>query len=138
MTALEVVGKNIETFNQRDVNDFASLYATNAVAYDPQYSENLTGREAIRKDAEDFILAFPDIQAKIISILSSADSVALEMELSGTHTGPMVTPSGSIPATNRSLTMRVGRFIRVDSQGAITEDNRYYDTASIAQQLGLS
>lgn len=60
-----------------------------------------------------------------------------QMEMRATHSGPIVTPSGNVPATNRSLTMRVGRFIRIDSQGAIIEDNRYYDTAGIAQQLGL-
>jgi len=139
MTVQEVVRRNIDTFNQHDMNAFASLYAINVVAYDPMYPEGLPGRDAVLKDAEDFILAFPDIQIEVISsISSSGDSAAFEMELSGTHTGPLATPSGSIPATNRRMNLRIGRFIRVDVQGAITEDNRYYDTAGIAQQLGLS
>lgn len=139
MTTQEVVRSSVETFNQHDMDAFASLYAVNVVAYDPMYPEGLSGREAIRKDAEDFILAFPDIQIAVISsISSSGDSAAFEMELWGTHTGPLVTPDGSIPATNRRMNLRIGRFIRVDSQGAITADNRYYDTAGIAQQLGLS
>ena len=138
MTAQEVVHKNLDAFNHHDMNAFVSSYATNAVAYDPQYTENLSGREAICKDAEDFILAFPDIQAKVIRIIGTGDTVAIEMEMSGTHTGPLISPDGTIPATNRSLAMRIGRFIRIDSQGAITEDNRYYDTSGIAQQLGLS
>lgn len=138
MTVQEMVRRNIEIFNQHDMNAFASLYAINVVAYDPMYPEGLTDRDAVLKDAEDFILAFPDIQIEVISSISSGDSAAFEMELRGTHTGPLVTPSGSIPATNRRMNLRIGRFMRVDSQGAITVDNRYYDTAGIAQQLGLS
>ncbi|MDQ1301548.1 MAG: hypothetical protein QG637_1470 [Chloroflexota bacterium] len=138
MTVQEVVRRSIETFNQHDMNAFAALYAINVVAYDPMYPEGLTGRDAILKDAEDFILAFPDIQIEVISSISGGDRAAFEMELRGTHTGPLVTPSGSIPATNRRMNLRIGRFMRVDSQGAIAADNRYYDTAGIAQQLGLS
>ncbi|MER3559712.1 MAG: hypothetical protein C4336_09895 [Armatimonadota bacterium] len=138
MTPQEVVRKAMEAFNQHDAETYASLYAANAVAHDPQYFEPLRGRESIRKDIEDFFLAFPDVQAKIISTIHSADSVAFEVEVSGTHKGPLVTPNGSIPATNRPMTMLGGRFIRVDSQWAITECNRYFDMAVIAQQLGLS
>lgn len=56
MTPQEVARKVGEAFNQHDADAYASLYAANAVAYDPQYSEPLRGREAIRKDIEDFFL----------------------------------------------------------------------------------
>lgn len=133
----ETVKKSMDAFNRHDANAYAALYATEATAYDPQYPEPLKGREAIQKDIEDFFQAFPDVQATVVNVLVSGDTAAFEVEMSGTHKGPLVSPTGSIPATNRRMEMRGGRFERVDAQGQITECNRYYDLAGIMQQLGL-
>ncbi len=103
----------------------------------PSTLEPLKGQEAIRKDIEDFFQAFPNIQTKVVNVVASGDIIASEAEMSGTHKGPLVTPTGSIPATNRSMMMRIGRFNRIDAQGKITECNRYYDLAGIMMQLGL-
>lgn len=137
MSAQDTLKKTVDAFNRHDANAFAALYAADAVAHDPQYPEPLRGREAIRKDMEDFFLTFPDIQARVVSVLASGDTVAGEMEVSGTHKGPIAGPTGTIPATNRRMEMRVGRFVRVDAQDLITECNRYFDMAGLMQQLGL-
>jgi len=133
----QIVTKEMDAFNRHDADAFATLYTAEATAYDPQYPEPLKGREAVRKDIEDFFQAFPDVQATVLNTVVSEDSVAFEVHISGTHKGPLVTPTGSIPATNRRMEMRGGRFIRVDAQGKITECNRYYDLAGIMMQLGL-
>lgn len=133
----EIVTKGIDAFNRHDADAFAALYSAEATAYDPQSSEPLKGREAIRKDIEDFFYAFPDVQQTVVNTVVTGDTVAVEGQITGTHKGPFVTPGGPIPATNRRMEMRIGRFIRVDAQGRITECNRYYDMAGIMQQLGL-
>lgn len=133
----EIVTKAIDAFNKHDADAFAALYHTEATAYDPQYSEPLKGREAIRKDIADFFEAFPDVQANVGNTLVSGNTIAFEVEIRGIHKGPLVTPTGIVPATNRPLEMRGGRFIRIDGQGRITECNRYYDLTGIMQQLGL-
>lgn len=137
MQAQDTINKAIEAFNRHDADAYAALYATEAIAYDPQYPEPLKGREAIRKDIEDFFQAFPDIQAKVVNVVGRGDTIAFEVEMSGTHKGPLVSPTGNIPATNRRMEMRGSRFNRVDAQGQITECNRYYDLAGIMMQLGL-
>lgn len=137
MPAQDALKKTVEAFNRHDADGFAALYATAAIAHDPQYPEPLRGRDAIRKDIEDFFRAFPDIQARVLTLLASGDTIAGEMEVSGTHKGPLVSPTGTIPATNRRMEMRTGRFVRVDAQDLITECNRYFDMAGLMQQLGL-
>lgn len=136
-TSQETVTKAIDAFNRHDANAFAALYTAEATAYDPQYPEPLKGRESIRKDIEDFFQAFPDVQATVVNTVVSGQTVAFEVQVRGTHKGPLVTPTGSIPATNQRMEMRGGRFIRVDAQGQITECNRYYDLSGIMMQLGL-
>lgn len=138
MPAQDIAKRALDAFNRHDAEAFASLYAEDAVAPDPQYPEPLRGREAIRGDIEAFFQAFPDVQARVVGdFLVSGDTVAFEVEMTGTQKGPLVTPDGPIPATNRRVQMTGGRFIRVNGQGLIMDCRRYYDMAGIMAQLGL-
>lgn len=136
-TILKIAKKEVDAFNRHDADAFAAGYTDGATAYDPQYPEPLKGREAIRKDIADFFTAFPDVQAKVLNTVISGNSIAFEVEMSGTHKGPLITPTGTIPATNKHMKMLGGRFMRINSRGQITECNRYYDLAGIMMQLGL-
>jgi transposase len=98
MSTQETPKKTFEAFNRHDAAAFAALYTADAIASDPQYAEPLRGRAAIRKDIEDFFLTFPDVQATISNILANGDTTACEMEIRGTHRGPLVTPTGALPA----------------------------------------
>jgi predicted ester cyclase len=44
--------------------------------------------------------AFPGYQMEITNIVESSDWVVVESRFTGTHTGPLVDPGGSIPATD--------------------------------------
>ncbi|PIR82326.1 hypothetical protein COU20_02780 [Candidatus Kaiserbacteria bacterium CG10_big_fil_rev_8_21_14_0_10_59_10] len=138
MNAEQALKGSLEAFSAHDADAFASFFAEGASAYDPQYPEPLRGKDAIRKDIEDFITALPDLSARMLSLVGNSDVAAAEMEITGTHTGPFVTPEGTVPPTNKTLRMQVGLFVRVDGEGKIVENNRYYDMMSVANQLGLS
>ena len=137
MPAKDTVKKMVDAFNRHEANAFAALFAPDAVAYDPQYPQPLKGREAIRKDIEDFFQAFPDIQFKISNIIVSGDTVAFEGSAIGTHKGPLAGPTGTVPATNRGVEIRFAAFDRVNAQDLVVEERRYFDLAGMMQQLGL-
>ena len=133
----ELVDRHTRVFNQHDADGWASHYAENAVLYDPQYPEPVRGREAIRKDIEDFFRAFPDIQFTSTEAITSGDRIALQGVGSGTNGGPLEFPTGTIPATNKRAEIPYAAFVRVDGSGLITEERRYYDVAGLLVQLGL-
>jgi steroid delta-isomerase-like uncharacterized protein len=137
MTAEEVLQEGLEAFAARDAEKFASYFADDVTAYDPQYPEPLRGKDAVKKDMDDFFAALPDLKARILSVCGSDDMAAAQIEITGTNTGPFTTPDGTVPATNKKLTMRVGLFMRTDAEGKIVENNRYYDMMSVTSQLGL-
>jgi len=137
MAAEDIVKRAADAVNRHDANAFAALYAPDAVAYDPMYPQPLRGRDAIRKDIEDFFKAFPDIQFKLSNIIARGDTIACEAEGTGTHRGPLAGPQGEIPATNRRLEMRAAFFVRINAQDLVAEERRYFDTAGMMQQLGL-
>lgn len=131
------VEDQIAALNRHDPQAFAGFYAQDALVYDPQYPEPLRGSDAISKDMSDFLQAFPDFNFSLKSQVGSGDAIAFEGSGKGTHRGPLAGPAGEIPATSLSINIRFAAFLRLNDQGLIQEESRYYDLAGMMQQLGL-
>jgi steroid delta-isomerase-like uncharacterized protein len=131
------VARRFDTANRHDVQAWASTYSSDAVVFDPGYPEPLRGTDAIAKDFADFITAFPDLKITQGLTLVDGDNYAMEYTISGTHTGPLVTPSGRISATNKRIDVPGSAFGRIDAAGRSADERRYYDFAGILGQLGL-
>lgn len=139
MTKLEEFQKkSVAAINQHDPNAVAAFYAADAVVYDPTYPAPLRGREAITRDAEVFFRAFPDLKVELVSEAEKGDQGAAEFRMTGTHRGPLETPQGSIPPTNKRIDLKGVSWTRLNSQGLVIEERRYYDTATFMQQLGVT
>jgi len=134
----ELAEKQISIFNAHDADGWTNSYAENATVSDPGYPEPLRGREAIRKDIVDFFTAFPDMQFTVADVITEGDKFVVEGTGTGTHQGPLQAPTGAIPPTNKRIETRFVAIGRVDGSGLITDERRYYDQASLFQQLGLT
>ncbi|HEX2112376.1 MAG TPA: ester cyclase [Gaiellaceae bacterium] len=134
---LNVVGKQRETINRHDAAAFAAIYAPDAVVRDPQYPEPLRGTAAVERDIADFFAAFPDLDASVERPIVDGTTYAFEVTMHATHSGPLRGAEGEIPATNKVVELRIGVFAKLDEQGRIREERRYYDLASLLGQLGV-
>jgi steroid delta-isomerase-like uncharacterized protein len=135
----EASRKLAKAINAHDLDAVTKAYASDAIAYDPMYPEPLRGREAIKKDSADFFRAFPDLRFEISSVVEKDDgSGAGEVRMTGTHTGPLATPTGGeVPPTNKRIELKGAAFVRLNDKGEIVEERRYYDVGTILRQLGL-
>jgi steroid delta-isomerase-like uncharacterized protein len=135
----ETSRKLADAQTKHDSEAVARLYATDAVAYDPMYPEALRGRDAIAKDSDGFFAAFPDLRFEIVSVIEKDDrSGAAEISLTGTHTGPLESPTGQkIPPTNKRVELKGAGFVKLNERGEIVEERRYYDVGTFLRQLGL-
>jgi steroid delta-isomerase-like uncharacterized protein len=138
MAGKDLVQEQVEAFNRHDTAALAAGYATDVVVSDPFYQEPLTGWDAVEKDFAEFVRAFPDVQQTANSVMEQGDVVAAEFTVRGTHTGPLATPEGEIPATGREVELRGASFARLNADGKISEEHRYYDVAGLAAQLGIT
>lgn len=136
-TTRPLVDSLIRAFNAHDAAAFAEHYTVDAVAVDPAYPEPLRGRAAIRDDMAAFFASFSDIKGTAVNVVVEGDNVVYEAVAEATHTGPVETPAGLIPATNRKVSLRFGIFMTVDGQGLVTSERRYYDLADQLVQLGV-
>ena len=140
MGKFEEVSRNLAKANTaHDLDAVAKVYASDAVAYDPMYPEPLKGREAIKKDTADFFRAFPDLRMEISNVIEKDDRLgAGEIRMTGTHTGPLATPTGGeVPPTNKRIEVKGAGFVRLNEKGEILEERRYYDVGTLLRQLGL-
>jgi steroid delta-isomerase-like uncharacterized protein len=133
----EVIKQQIDAINGHDVARFATLYSSDAIVLDPQYPAPLSGRAEVERDMADFLKALPDLRAQLTRTLVEGSTHAAELTMSGTNTGPLALPSGTVPATNRRLEFHLAVFGRVNSNGEVVEERRYYDIADQLRQLGL-
>lgn len=130
--------KVVDAYNQGDPKPwYVELFASDALLHDPLSSEPLHGRDAMVKQEEELLEAFPDRKLTVYNFLAKGDSAVVEWVFAGTHTGPLAAKSGTIPPTNRRLELRGVSVYRVNREGLVVEARRYYDTASITRQLGL-
>jgi steroid delta-isomerase-like uncharacterized protein len=137
MASTDIIRKAAEALNRHDPAGYAGLYSEDAVVYDPYYPEPLRGRAAIQKDIEDFFRAFPDMHNSISLVIADDNTLASEIAVTATHTGPLALPTGEVPPTGKKLAFGGGIFSRVNSQGLIVEEHRYYDVLGQLVQLGL-
>ena len=131
--------KLIEGINAHNIDAATNVYASDAVAYDPMYPEPLRGRDAIRKDTATFFRAFPDLRFELVSIIEKDErNGAAEIRMTGTHTGPLESPTGEdIPPTKKRIELMGAVFGRLNDRGEIVEERRYYDVGTMLRQLGL-
>ena len=80
--------------------------------------------------------AFPDSKATINSAVASGTKVVLELTWRGTHTGPLATPTGEIPASGKKFQVRACQVVEVAKDKA-KSTRHYFDMSTLMQQLGV-
>ena len=125
----------IAAFNAGDWPQFRAPLAANVV-----YEETGTQRRTQNADeylqlVEGWKQAFPNVKGTIRNVVSSGNTVVQEITWTGTHTGPLPTPGGTLPASGKSITVQASMWYTF--QGDTIQAIRHHlDVLSMLQQLG--
>ena len=103
-----------------------------------------TGRngEALNRDqakayTQGFINAFPDLHFDMKQKVAQGEYVVINWVGSGTHTGPLPTPTGdTLPATGKKAIV-VGSTTYQIQNGKAVKGWTYWDMVSLLSQLGM-
>ena len=125
-----------ESWDRRDPERGATVIAEDCQFEDVARSELQPGREGYRRDYQRWREAFPDGEVKVVNVIVQDNWAVVEFVNRGTHTGPLHSSLGVFPASGRKMEVRYCSVMRV-SDGMVVEGRDYYDSASIAKQLGL-
>ena len=120
-----------------DVETLRGLYAEDAVIETPDQG-TITGREAILEWISGFQKAFPDLTYEPVNEYEIGNTAIDEGAVSGTHTGPLETPTGeSVPPTGKRVRLRETDLATVEN-GKVTSHRFYFDQMELLAQLGLA
>ena len=96
----------------------------------------VSGIEAFLAFASGFKQPFPDLHWDVREFIEGTDIVVVEGIFLGAITGPMVGPTGTLPATGKRVELPVCDIWKVRN-GRIVENRIYYDQVTFLGQLGL-
>lgn len=110
-------------------------YSEDADMSDP--TGKYKGKAQIVQSFKVWNTAFPQGTAEVTNQISQGEQVASEVVYKATHTGPLVMTSGTIPATNKPIELKV-MLIQSFRDGLIQRERAYFDKAGLMQQLGIT
>jgi steroid delta-isomerase-like uncharacterized protein len=125
-----------DAWNRRDFDEMVAATAPDSKIVMIGSGETYEGPEGARRFGTMWADAFPDAQITVENVVAQDDRVVVEFSGSGTHTGPLVTSMGTIPATGRSMTIGMCDVLRF-RDGKVTSQHSYLDTGAMMTQLGL-
>jgi steroid delta-isomerase-like uncharacterized protein len=135
--AVTVARAHLDAFNRADWAGLKGTLAANSV-YDERGTErHIEGADAIVAVFKAWKTAMPDVAGTVNNVFTSGESVALELTWKGTHTGPLGTATGVVPASGkRQETPGVWSLDVRD--GKVQSSRQYFDLLSFLRQIGAA
>ncbi len=125
----------LEAFNNADWDSFRNLVG-NATYHELGTQRSLSGDELI--DAmKGWRTAMPDVTGTVTNVFESGNQVVQEVTWTGTHTGPLATPEGEIPASGKSQTTPAAIVLEYEGD-RLKEWRQYFDMLTFLRQIGAA
>jgi steroid delta-isomerase-like uncharacterized protein len=135
MSQLEnLLNTHYAALNAGDLDTAVSVFDADCETVTPDGP--LKGAAAFRAMGEAFRTAAPDNRIEAVRTFETGDTIIVEGVYSGTHTGPLASPAGSIPATGRAFSFPFCDVLRAQD-GKFVSHHIYWDNVTFLAQLGL-
>lgn len=125
-----------DAWNAGDLSKAAAYEAEGFLAESPGAPAPMNA-EQNRMFNQVFLTAFPGSKFEVVRTITGGEYVVTQWKVTGTHHGPLQTPSGgTIAPTGKSATV-VGSTIYQMKNGKIAHSWTFWDMSSLLLQLGL-
>ncbi len=135
---MTLVERLVDAITREDLEAFGSVYAEDAVMFEPMLPEPSRGRAAIVAGEASLFRAFGQISVEVVREYVSGTSVVAEVVLRAVHDGPLDTGDGDVPPTGRRIEVPMAWAFDLGDDGLVVRERDYFDTALVLRQLGLS
>jgi steroid delta-isomerase-like uncharacterized protein len=133
--ALQIGQALLEAFNDTDWPRVREGLSPDVVYEETGTGRRLEGIEAYMAALEGWKRAFPDARCTIRHSLASGDTAVFALMWEATHTGPLESPGGAIPASGKRIRVPAALASTIQSNKA-TSVRHYLDALSLLQQIG--
>lgn len=108
----------------RDIDGVVELFSPDCDFVLP--GSRFRGPGELKPFLQNYLTAFPDLHFDVTDGVASDQAVAVEVRSSGTQTGALGTPRGSLPATGTKVTFQSCIYAKVQD-GKFTAWHTYFD-----------
>ena len=131
------IQSSLAVFNEGNLTVVDELYDSNYVRHDSALPEDIVGLEAFKIYVTNLRTAYPDFKVTADEYFVKGDKIVLRWTVTATNTGPLQSPMGELPPTNKKMSVPGVDIVKVVN-GKITEDWVYYNQLSAFLQLGYT
>jgi predicted ester cyclase len=114
----------------------AEQLAEDAILLDVASGDLYRGRSGFLEYVRGWNSALPDLRIQMLDIAALGGRAVAEYEISGSHTGTLVTPRGHIPPTGADVQIRFCDVLEF-RDGRCVHLRSYFDSATLLRQMGL-
>ena len=133
----KIARKQVDAFNSGDWEQMRARLSSGS-RYDELGTERkVEGAEKIVELFKGWKAAFPDAVGTVTSAVASGNKAALEVTWKGTHTGPLGTAAGTIPASGKRQETPAAFFFTFEGD-KIKESRHYFDSMTLLKQIGAA
>ncbi len=131
----DTTARFVAAFNAHDEKALQELHSDD-IKFNAPGGFKATNAKDATAYAMTWLKAFPDGKMTVRTELTSGPWVVQEVAMEGTHTAPLESPNGPIPATYKKVKGYGVQILKVEN-GKIAEARIYFDQLDQMSQLGL-
>ncbi|WP_052351883.1 ester cyclase [Deinococcus pimensis] len=127
----------VDAFNRADWTAFVGTLTPDMTYEEPATGRAVQGAQAYARLCMGWREALPDVRGTVTRSLRQGDTLVQEVVWTGTHTGNLETPGGSIPPTGRRI--EVMAVLWCDLEGDRIRFVRHHlDVMTMMTQIGVT
>jgi steroid delta-isomerase-like uncharacterized protein len=130
---IEIAKAAVTAYNDKDWSKGKDILAADAVYDEKGTHRRIQGAGEIIEAWQGWAKAFPDSKATFVS----GDTAILELVWKGVHTGPLQTPTGTIPPSNKPIELPACQIVQVEG-GKVKSATHYFDMLTMLTQIGAT
>ena len=137
VNVIEIGKAGITAYNDKNWSEAKDMLAADAVYDEKGTHRRIQGAGEIIEAWQGWAKAIPDSKATFVREFASGDTAVLELVWKGVHTGPLETPTGTIPASNKPVEIPACEVVQVEG-GKIKSLSHYFDMLTLLTQIGTT
>jgi steroid delta-isomerase-like uncharacterized protein len=131
----KVARDQIDAFNKGDWEQTRALLTSDVSYHEFGTERKVEGPDQIIELFKGWKTAFPDAAGTVTNSVASGNTAVLEVTWKGTHTGPLVTAAGTIPASGKHQETPAAVFYAFEG-AKIKASRHYFDAMTLLKQIG--
>lgn len=132
--AQQVAQRFYDYFAAGDFSSAKLLFDDDCITVLPMGSMDLAEHEAMVRA---FKNGLPDARMEVVRVVEEGDEAYISARFTGTHSGDLVTPGGTLPASGKTLDMPFVDYWRVEA-GKVVAHEVVWDQLGMMAQLGAA